>query len=139
MSIRATFPGCCASAGETQGSGMFFAGVGARPRDRGEGAPELFGSSRRRSATGSRSAVRRRRADTGGSARYWISAANSAAYGARRSRSSDGLVGLETLQVRGPEREPLLVDLGVVLAQQRPGPDLGSGLGKLHRVLGHGE
>src|SRR5438093_9474458 len=57
---------------------------------------------------------------------------------ARRCRSSDRLVGLETLQVRGPEREPLTVNLGVVLAQQRRRPHLSGRLRKLHRVRRHG-
>src|SRR2546428_6246648 len=52
---------------------------------------------------------------------------------------SDDLVGLEPVEVRGAERQPLLVDLAVVLAQQRRGPYLGRRLRKLHRVRRHRE
>src|SRR5437016_12733825 len=52
---------------------------------------------------------------------------------------SDDLVGLEPVEVRGAERQPLLVNLAVVLAQQRRGPYLGRRLRELHRVRRHRE
>src|SRR3989441_4204379 len=52
---------------------------------------------------------------------------------------SDDIVGLEPVEVRGAERQPLLVDLAVVLAQQRRGPYLGRRLRELHRVRRHRE
>src|SRR5688572_21651106 len=53
--------------------------------------------------------------------------------------SSDHAIGLETLQVLRAQLQPLLEDLGVVLAEQRSGRHLCGRLRELHRVARHGE
>src|SRR5437867_371523 len=51
----------------------------------------------------------------------------------------DHPVGLQLGQVFGAERQPLLVDLGVVLAEERRRTELGRRLRELYGVAGHRE
>src|SRR5262245_46871241 len=55
----------------------------------------------------------------------------------RRGPASDDAVGLQLGEILGAQREPFLVDLRVVLAQERRRPDLGGRFRQLHRVARH--